>query len=293
MAVNYDLIVNGNDANAANFNSPLQQLDDAIENIKDGTAAMSAPQITSHVNSTHDHSDAANGGKVPFDELDTTGETVGNLLAVGSSNNVVTVADKWEVGDILPKAKVSDSSNLWLRLDGRTVGNADSGGTARANVDMEDLFLHLWTEFTNSELVIQNSSGTPTTRLATAALDWADDKRLPLPDGRGKVLAGMDDPSGSDPANIVTDSEADAMGGSMGEETHQLVASEIPAHTHTTTVPVRATTGGTPITTRVGSSNSLGSDFVINIASTSIGSSGTHNNMQPTLFINYFIYTGN
>ena len=144
-------INNGDDGNANSVNSRFQQLSDAIETLRDGSLAMASPDITSFANGAHDHSDGANGGVIPFDNLDTTGGTDGQYWAADGAGggSWASMSGTWETGDMLAKAKTSDSSHLWLRSDGRTIGRAASGGTARANADMATLFTHLWTEFTN------------------------------------------------------------------------------------------------------------------------------------------------
>lgn len=71
-----------------------------------------------------------------------------------------------------------------LILDGSTIGDGSSSATGRANADTATLYSLLWDGSTNTELVIQDSSGTPTTRGANAAADFAAHKRLPLMDFR-------------------------------------------------------------------------------------------------------------
>ena len=292
----YTDIVDGTDANAAGMNSRLQEISNAIGQIGDGSAPLASPDITSFVNSVHLHTNDATGGQMPFDNLDTTGSTAGQKWVSDGAGGGSWVSGFPILAAIVLWARISDVSNQWLRLDGRTIGNATSGGTARANADMEDLFTHLWSEFTNTELIIQDSTGTPTTRGANAAADWAADKRMPLIDMRGRTVAGMDDPTGAAAANRVTDAEADALGGSMGEEDHTLTESELAAHGHQLTqkndgtLPLYNEEGGT-------ARNIIGeggaTDSTDLLYSQDAGSDGAHNNMQPTLFLNYFIYTGN
>lgn len=200
----------------------------------------------------------------------------------------------WHVGDLKISARNADMGSAWLLADGRTVGSANSSATARANADMLGLFTHLWTEFSNAELVIQDSAGNPTTRGASAAIDFAADKRMPLPDLRGRVVAGMDEPNTSTAANRVTAAQADVLGGATGAETHTLTTAQLASHTHQpglsavqflTTVASGGSgavplTGGTPNTTQ----------FPGNTSAT--GSGNAHANVQPTFFANYFIYTG-
>ena len=72
----------------------------------------------------------------------------------------------------------------WLISNGGTIGSASSGATLRANADVEALFTHLWTQYDNTELVIQTSAGAGTTRGASAAADFAANKRMPTHDYR-------------------------------------------------------------------------------------------------------------
>src|SRR5512136_777203 len=115
----------------------------------------------------------------------------------------------------------------WLLEDGKTIGGASSGATARANADVEELFTLLWNGTDNTTFPIQNSSGTPTTRGASATADFAANKRFPLPDSRGRVKIGYGQGAGLTNRNIL--------GEGIGEETHILTLAETPTHGgHTT-----------------------------------------------------------
>lgn len=283
----------GDDATANSINSPLTEISDAVGRLGDGTDALASPAITSFVNSQHDHSDTANGEVIPFDNLDTTGANAGEKWIADGAGGGSWVSGYPILSAVTTMARISDDGNRWLRCDGRTIGSATSGGTARANADMEDLFTHLWSEFTNTELIIQDSTGTPTTRGASAAADFAADKRMPLLDMRGRIVAGMDDPTGSAAANRVTNASADVLGGSMGAETHTLTESELADHSHEQRL------GGNALGHTVGSAGgnntytTTSTDSVTPMTTRSTGSDTAHNNMQPTIFLNYFIYTGN
>ena len=65
--------------------------------------------------------------------------------------------------------------------NGGTIGNASSGATTRANADTSDLFAFYWRLTNNTDYPIQDSAGAVTTRGASAAADFAANKRLPLP----------------------------------------------------------------------------------------------------------------
>jgi microcystin-dependent protein len=107
-----------------------------------------------------------------------------------------------------------------------------------------------------------------------------------IPDLRGRVIAGKDD-MGATSADRLTNQtgglDGDVLGATGGAETHTLTTAELPAHTHS--VP----SGGS------GSSNyALGGSSGSFSASQTTGSTGNgdaHNNIQPTIILNYIIKT--
>lgn len=102
----------------------------------------------------------------------------------------------------------------WVKANGGTIGNAASGATTRANADVENLFVHLWSGLTDNTLYpIQDSSGSATTRGASAAADYAANKRFPLPDRRGEGDRGWDDGRGVDSGRALGSGQLDAMQG--------------------------------------------------------------------------------
>jgi len=99
----------------------------------------------------------------------------------------------------------------WLGMDGRTIGSAFSGATSRANADTQALFELLWTDHANADLPIQDSLGAATTRGASAAADFAANKRLPIPDMRGEFARGWDDGRGVDAGRVFGALQLDAL----------------------------------------------------------------------------------
>jgi microcystin-dependent protein len=97
----------------------------------------------------------------------------------------------------------STSPSGWLLCSGLTIGNASSGGTARANADTQTLFEQLWNSFSNTALPIFTSAGAVSTRGASASVDFAANKRLTIPDLRGRVVAGEDDMGGTAAGRLV------------------------------------------------------------------------------------------
>lgn len=104
---------------------------------------------------------------------------------------------------------------------------------------------------------------------------------FPVPDMRGRAPVGIDNLGGSS-ANIVTDSSADSIGGTHGTEIHTLTVDEMPSHTHT--VAVSDTTGSATGSGGEGANSN-------NTTSSSAGGDQAHENMQPSLFVNYIIKT--
>lgn len=91
-----------------------------------------------------------------------------------------------------------------------------------------------------------------------------------LPDTRRRVGVGT-----GGAGTAVLGAEVGDIG---GEETHVLTIPEIPAHTHSTTLNTESVGGGGfPNFLRVG-----GSTGSVAFASSSVGGSGAHNNMQPS-----------
>jgi hypothetical protein len=100
----------------------------------------------------------------------------------------------------------------WLKLDGKTIGDASSGATARANADTMALFCHLWDTFGNDILPIQNSDGSAGLRGASAAADFAAHKRMPLFDDRGEFWRCFDDGRNVDPGRTLGSTQSEMVG---------------------------------------------------------------------------------
>lgn len=81
---------------------------------------------------------------------------------------------------------------------GRTIGSATSGATERANADTQALYVQLWNATADAQCPVIGGRG------ASAALDFAANKPLTLPDYRGRAAFGIDTMGGFGPANRVT-----------------------------------------------------------------------------------------
>ena len=126
-----------------------------------------------------------------------------------------------------------------------------------------------------------------------------------VPDLRGRVVAGQDDMGGSS-ANRLTDQtgglNGDTLGDTGGSETHTLTNSQLPEHTH---LPLRTGEANNASGTSVeglsrsgtGSAATTASDYsgtageMVNPDRTAVTGGGAHNNVQPTIILNYIIKT--
>lgn len=107
----------------------------------------------------------------------------------------------------------------WVPV-GRTIGSVSSGATY-ASADTQALFNLLWADFTDTTAPIFTSAGSASTRGASAAADWAANKRMQAGILQGEFIRVWDDSRGVDP------------GRAMG--TYQ--ASQNNAHTHSVSDP--------------------------------------------------------
>jgi microcystin-dependent protein len=109
-----------------------------------------------------------------------------------------------------------------------------------------------------------------------------------LPDLRGRTVVGMDI-MGGQPADVLTSSFADLLGGKGGVERYALKGGEMPSHTHTyDDVTYAQGAGGAEI----GDDNASDNNNVVGISPSVMGSAGSstpHNNVQPSIALNWLI----
>lgn len=117
----------------------------------------------------------------------------------------LNTAQAWETGDYRVSLRATTTLPGWVKANDGTLGNAASGGTARANADTADLFKFLYDNF--SDALCPVSGG----RTTNAATDYGLNKTITLSAlmGRALVIAGT--------GSGLT---ARALGDKTGAETH-------------------------------------------------------------------------
>ena len=123
---------------------------------------------------------------------------------------------------------------------------------------------------------------------------------------RGRVIAGQDDMGGAS-ANRLTDQtgglNGDTLGGTGGSETHTLTTAQLASHTHTfsdtdshtVSFPRTLIPGAANNSVNVDGSGQRHDEGTLTVSisgtTSSTGSGSAHNNVQPTIILNYIIKT--
>eukprot|EP00919_Chromeraceae_sp_WS-2016_P077257 GHVR01182933.1.p1 GENE.GHVR01182933.1~~GHVR01182933.1.p1 ORF type:complete len:311 (-),score=37.91 GHVR01182933.1:542-1474(-) len=194
-------------------------------------------------------------GNIPFFYLD---DGVIKIVLIDEHGNTLLSADNIPVigsssgggggGTVDPTTVIQTGQVvLWygtgsrtgfVRMNGRTIGSATSGATERANADTQAAFLFLYGEDAN--LSVSGGRG------VSAAADWAANKTIALPDGRGRVIAGLDD-MGATAAGRLTSTyfgtSAIVLGAASSDEEKALVTANLPAYTPSGTITEGPITG--------------------------------------------------
>jgi hypothetical protein len=187
-------------------------------------------------------------------------------------------AGGFTTGDVKATFKTSADPG-WVLMNDGSIGSATSGATTRANADTEALYTVLWNNVNNTWAAVSTGRG------ASAAADFAANKRLTLPRALGRALAVSGAGSGL---------TARALGEYLGSEnaivvTHTHGITD-PGHGHT--VP-RDDSAGAGASLQLAGTNLSGaissSTNTTGITVSNAGSSGTGANMQPATFLNVMI----
>ncbi len=171
----------------------------------------------------------------------------GGMMEAGSIQRFRWVAadSEWRLMHVVSRdaTKVGASFDYWGSIlpagyvwaNKKTIGNASSNATGRANADCAALFAVLWDAIASDELAIFDSSGSSTTRGANAAADFAANKQIETPDRRDRTSIGKGTMGGASAAGRVLNTapvsiDTSKIGTSGGADRDTLTAARIPAN---------------------------------------------------------------
>lgn len=197
--------------------------------------------------------------------------TILGAATAAAARTVLGISDPgFSTGDVKLTIKTTADSG-WVLMSDKTIGDASSGATERANADTAALFTLLYGLTADADCAVSGGRG------ASAAADYAAHKTIALPKALGRALATYGSGSGL---------TARALAHVVGEETHVLTLAEMAAHTHGQQAS-SAVGGGTSDIAKVAGNDSAAT--ATRFATASAGSDTAHNTMQPTLFLNTMI----
>jgi hypothetical protein len=144
---------------------------------------------------------------------------------VGHETTALANIGAWSAGDARLTFRTTAAAG-WILADDGSIGNASSGATTRANADCAALFAVLYNAIT--ALVVQDSTGATVSRGASAAADFAANRRLVIPKmlGRSIAIAGSGSGLTSRP-----------LGSTAGSETETPTVAKTAAHNHSVSDP--------------------------------------------------------
>ena len=108
-----------------------------------------------------------------------------------------------------------------------------------------------------------------------------------LPDLRGRVIAGQDDMGGTSANRLTSPINGDTLGATGGSQSHTLTTAQMPSHSHSLGSNSRVQVGLDNGTVYGGYSPTQYATTTYSTQST--GNGQAHNNMQPTIVLNYII----
>jgi hypothetical protein len=147
------------------------------------------------------------------------------------------------IGEAVEYMGTTLPNSQWVFLNGKTIGSAASGATARASdsADTVTLFTLLWNSFDNAVCPIQTSAGSGTTRGASASADFAANKRFPLLDVCERMRVGCGTMGAISSTNRMTGLtngvNGDTPGAAGGLESTTIALLNLPDHNITITDP--------------------------------------------------------
>lgn len=146
----------------------------------------------------------------------------------GGGGTPVDPTTVFSTGDVKWRLEESTISG-WVRVNGRTIGNASSGASERANADCQALFIYVWSTFADAICPVLGGRG------ANALADFTASKQITLLDARGADIRGLDDMGnsalGSFTGVTFTTGNATTGGSTGGSNATTLLTTNLPPYT--------------------------------------------------------------
>jgi microcystin-dependent protein len=171
----------------------------------------------------------------------------------------------------------------WVMMNDGSIGNGASAATNRAAADTAALFTMIWNNISQANCPVQDNTGATVARGASAAADYAANRRIVLPKALGRAMAAAGAGAGLTARNL---------GDAVGEEKHTLTIAETASHHH-----ALAHTSGINVTDLTAAQGLIGYQGGVNgyvdvggvqfVQDT--GGGTPFNVMQPTSFVNFMV----
>lgn len=155
-----------------------------------------------------------------------SGGVVGQVLSKSGNGNgefafknlmdLMPTGQPWETYET--DLSVSPFNNNWITKDGSTLGNSASTAI-HAGDAYKKLFLFVWNRFADDQCPVAGGRG------ADAESDYDANKKIAIPDDRGRFRVGYDARL-ADPSNGIWDAAYNAVGTTGGEKNHLLLSGE-------------------------------------------------------------------
>lgn len=202
-------------------------------------------------------------------QVDTTMQVLGPSSGGGGGGGTVDPTTIAATGDM--KWRLDKDPQIgWVRLNSLTIGNATSGATERANADTQNLFVYIWTKFSqpSGNVICPVVGGIG----ASALADYNASKQITLEDARGHSLFALDD-MGNSPAGefsgVTFNVGSSTTGGSRaGTNSTTLLPTQLPSITSSATNSI-SVSGTTTVSGTVNVSGTVTVTSGRNIPSTS------------------------
>lgn len=315
-------IIVGDQIMQAPTDKSLKDIEDYVTGVSSPTLLQ--PTIADFTNANHDHLDADDGGllgskylRIPGEIAAYGGKTAPTdwLLCYGQAVSRATYSALYDI--IAPSlgtftVTIASPGVVTLNSHGLVTGDSvflTTTGALPTGLTANTLYYVIYVDANTFRLATSRAnalvptpinttgsqSGTHTLRYCPYGLGDGS-TTFNLPDLRGRVPAGADAMGGTAATRLTlarSQGTYGQMGAAGGVETHTLITAELAAHSHDMGSGTNQwVSGGSPGSDTAASITQTGSSFRVRLTGTDSAGSGTaHNNVQPTLIVNYIIKT--